>query len=58
MVAQFNFRLILHLLFFFIFYNTLISQDNMNNLNIDIKTAIRSYNANELKIIDIRTLKE
>ena len=58
MVAQFNFRLILHLLFFFTFYNTLISQDNMNNLNIDIKTAIRSYNANELKIIDIRTLKE
>ena len=58
MVAQFNFRLILHLLFFFTFYNTLISQEKMNNLNIDIKTAIRSYNANELKIIDIRTLKE
>ena len=59
MVTRFNIRLIIvNLLFFFTFYNTLISQDKMNNLNIDIKTAIKSYNANELKIIDIRTLKE
>ena len=58
MVAQFNFRLIVYLLFFFASHATLISQDKMNNLNIDIKTAVKSYNANELKIIDIRTLKE
>ena len=58
MVAQFNFRLILNFLFFFSFHTALISQDNMNNLNIDIKTAIKRYYANELKIIDIRTLKE
>ncbi len=58
MVAQFNFRLIVLLLFFFTFHTTLISQDKMNNLNIDIKNAVKSYNANELKIIDIRTVKE
>ncbi|MAH89580.1 MAG: hypothetical protein CMJ06_06055 [Pelagibacterales bacterium] len=58
MVAQFNFRLILYLLLFFTFHTTLISEDKMDNLNIDIKTAVKNYNANELKIIDIRTLKE
>ena len=59
MVAQFNFRLIvIHLLFFFTCHTTLISQDNMHNLNIEIKTAFKSYYANELKIIDIRTVKE
>ena len=58
MVAQFNFRLIVYILFFFASHATLISQDKMNNLNIDIKTAVKSYTANELKIIDIRTLKE
>jgi len=58
MVAQFNFRLIVLLFFFFTFHTTLISQDKMNNLNIDIKNAVKSYKANELKIIDIRTVKE
>ena len=59
MVAQFNFRLIVVYLLLFYFFNTiLIGQDKMHNLNIDIKTAIKNYKENELKIIDIRTLKE
>ena len=54
MVTQFNFRLIVVYLLLFYFFNTiLIGQDKMHNLNIDIKTAIKNYKENELKIIDI-----
>ena len=59
MVAKFNFRLVIvNLLLFFNLQTVLISEDKMNNLNIDVKSAVQNYKANKLKIIDIRTIKE
>ena len=58
MVARINFRLIVFFLAFFKFQATLNSQDKMKDININISQAFESYKSNQLKIIDIRTLKE
>lgn len=58
MVTKYYFRLIIYFLFFILSNNILIGEDKMKKIEINVESAAKKYEVKQIKIIDVRTLKE